>query len=353
MYKEIFKIFLKLGLLSFGGPAAHIALMHQLFVDDEKWLDDKHFLDLISLSYVIPGPSSTELALLIGRHRGGKLGLWVAGVAFILPALILVLTLAFIYLQFGNLVIVRSMLDVIGPVVVSIILFAVYQLSKKVEKSFDAIIYIIFALTLSFVVNQVLVFLIVGLSAFLYQFFFRKTHVKEGISILLIFLLFFQIGATLYGSGYVLTSYLGTLFVEPGYLSFQQMLDGVAVGQITPGPVFTTAGFLGYVLSGNILGGVVGAIGIFLPGFLLITLFYKGFTYLRDVSWFRYILSALNYAAIALMISVVIQLGLSFEMILWKYMMSVIAFIALVYKFLTPTKLIFIGAVIGMIVTII
>ncbi len=353
MYKEIFIIFLKLGLLSFGGPAAHIALMHQLFVDDEKWLDDKHFLDLISLSYVIPGPSSTELALLIGRHRGGKLGLWVAGVAFILPALILVLTLAFIYLQFGNLVIVRSMLDVIGPVVVSIILFAVYQLSKKVEKSFDAIIYIIFALTLSFVVNQVLVFLIVGLSAFLYQFFFRKTHVKEGISILLIFLLFFQIGATLYGSGYVLTSYLGTLFVEPGYLSFQQMLDGVAVGQITPGPVFTTAGFLGYVLSGNILGGVVGAIGIFLPGFLLITLFYKAFTYLRDVSWFRYILSALNYAAIALMISVVIQLGLSFEMILWKYMMSVIAFIALVYKFLTPTKLIFIGAVIGMIVTII
>lgn len=167
MYKEIFIIFLKLGLLSFGGPAAHIALMHQLFVDDEKWLDDKHFLDLISLSYVIPGPSSTELALLIGRHRGGKLGLWVAGVAFILPALILVLTLAFIYLQFGNLVIVRSMLDVIGPVVVSIILFAVYQLSKKVEKSFDAIIYIIFALTLSFVVNQVLVFLIVGLSAFL------------------------------------------------------------------------------------------------------------------------------------------------------------------------------------------
>ncbi len=90
MYTEIFKIFLKLGMLSFGGPAAHIALMHQLFVDDKKWLDDKHFLDLISLSSVIPGPSSTELALLIGRHRGGKLGLWVAGIAFILPALILV-----------------------------------------------------------------------------------------------------------------------------------------------------------------------------------------------------------------------------------------------------------------------
>lgn len=353
MYKEIFTIFFKLGLLSFGGPAAHIALMHQMFVDDKKWLDEKHFLDLISLSSVIPGPSSTELALLIGRHRGGKLGLWVAGIAFIMPALILVLVLAFIYIQFGNLVLIKSMLDVIAPAVVSIIMFAVYQLSKKVIKSYDAIFYIVSALVLSFFLNQIFVFLVMGLFAFLFHYLYRKSVVKEGMSLLLIFLLFFQIGATLYGSGYVLTSYLETLFVEPGFLTFQQMLDGVAVGQITPGPVFTTAGFLGYVLSGNVLGGIVGAIGIFLPGFLLITFFYKGFTYLKDVMWFRHILQALNYAAIALMISVVIQLGISFELDIWKYIISITGLVLLLTKFITPSKLIFTAAIIGMIISFI
>ena len=349
MYFDIFKVFLKLGLLSFGGPAAHIALMHQLFVDEKKWLDEKHFLDLISLASVIPGPSSTELALLIGRHRGGKLGLWVAGVAFIMPALILVLVLAYIYIQFGNLLIITSMLDIIAPAVVSIIMFAVYQLSKKVIKGYDAIFYIIIALILSFFVNQVIVFIVMGLIAFIYRYLFRTSVIKEGMSLILIFLLFFQIGATLYGSGYVLTSYLETLFVEPGYLTFQQMLDGVAVGQITPGPVFTTGGFLGYVLSGNILGGVVGAIGIFLPGFLLITFFYKGFTYLRDVSWFRDILKALNYAAIALMISVVIQLGISFDVDVWKYLVSIVGLMLLLFKLLTPSKLILLAAIIGII----
>ncbi len=171
------------------------------------------------------------------------------------------------------------------------------------------------------------------------------------MSLILIFLLFFQIGATLYGSGYVLTSYLETLFVEPGYLTFQQMLDGVAVGQITPGPVFTTAGFLGYVLSGNILGGVVGAIGIFLPGFLLITFFYQGFTYLRDVSWFRDILKALNYAAIALMISVVIQLVISFDLVVWKYAISGTGLLLLVLKVLSPSQLIVLAAITGIIVS--
>ena len=196
-----------------------------------------------------------------------------------------------------------------------------------------------------------IVFIVRGLIAFIYRYLFRTSVIKEGMSLILIFLLFFQIGATLYGSGYVLTSYLETLFVEPGYLTFQQMLDGVAVGQITPGPVFTTGGFLGYVLSGNILGGVVGAIGIFLPGFLLITFFYKGFTYLRDVSWFRDILKALNYAAIALMISVVIQLGISFDLVVWKYAISGTGLLLLVLKVLSPSQLIVLAAITGIIVS--
>ena len=351
MYKEIFLIFFKLGLLSFGGPAAHIALMHQLFVDEKKWLDEKHFLDLISLSSIIPGPSSTELALLIGRHRGGKLGLWIAGIAFILPALMLVLFLAYIYIEFGNLFVIKNMLDVIAPTVVSIIMFAVYQLSKKVIKGYDAIVYITIALALSFFVNQIAVFIILGIAAFLYRYLFRRSHVHEAMSLIMIFLLFFQIGATLYGSGYVLTSYLETLFVSPGHLTFQQMLDGVAVGQITPGPVFTTAGFLGYVLSGNVIGGIIGAVGIFLPGFLLITFFYKGFQYLREVNWFKDILKALNYAAIALMISVVIDLGISFDFIWWKYLISISGIVLLVAKVLTPSKLIFVAACIGLLIS--
>jgi chromate transporter len=353
MYVEITYVFFKLGLLSFGGPAAHIALMHQVFVDEKKWLDEKHFLDLISLASVIPGPSSTELALLIGRHRGGKLGLWLAGAAFICPALVLVLALAYVYIEFGELLVIQSMLTVIAPVIVSIILYAVYQLSKKMIKSYDAFIYIPIAFVLSVRMNPVIVFLIIGLLAFTYQYLFRKTQVKEGISIILIFFLFFQIGATLYGSGYVLTSYLESLFVQPGHLTLQQMLDGIAVGQITPGPVFTTAGFLGYILSGHPLGGIVGAIGIFLPGFLLITFFYKGFEYLREAHWFSYILKALNYTAIALMVSVSFQLGLSFEFLYWKYAVIFIGFCLLMIKLLTPSKLIFMAAMLGIIISIV
>lgn len=350
MYLEIFVEFSRLGFIAFGGPAAHVSMMHDRFVDQKKWLDDKHFLDLMSLSSVIPGPSSTELVLLIGRHRGGILGLYVAGLAFILPALSMVLGLSFIYVEYGDIPEIGNVLSMIAPVIIAIIIHAVYKLILKVVKSYHQVLWIVFAFLLAFSLNQIAVFFIVGLSAFLYPFLFKRSHkAREAMSLLMIFWVFFQIGATLYGSGYVLASYLESFFVNTNILSFQQVIDAITVGQITPGPVFTTAGFVGFILSGNIFGGLLGALGIFLPGFLLITFLYNTMEYLRSASWFKHVLTALNAAAIALMAHVVIDLTMSDFSIL-KVILTVLSFGLLLSKKISSTVLILFAALLSVIV---
>ena len=352
MYQEIFLEFIRLGFIAFGGPAAHVSMMHDRFVVEKKWLDDKHFLDLVSLSSVIPGPSSTELVLLIGRHRGGILGLYIAGLSFILPALSMVFGLSYLYVRFGDVPEIGNILTLISPVIVAIIMYAIYKLMIKVVKSYVQVVWIIIAFLLALMFNQIFVFLIVGLAGGLYPILFKKRQkLNELMSVWMIFWLFFQIGGTLYGSGYVLASYLDTFFVSTNYVSYQQVVDAITVGQITPGPVFTTAGFMGYVLSGNIVGGIFGAVGIFLPGFLLITFLYKVMEYLRQAAWFKYVLMTLNAAAIALMIHVVIDLTvIDFSLI--KLFLTVISFGLLLSKKISTTKLILISIAISVIIAI-
>lgn len=352
MIKELFFEFLRLGFIAFGGPAAHISFMHERFVEKKGWLDDKHFVDLMSLSSVIPGPSSTELVLLIGRHRGGILGLWIAGLSFILPALSMVLGLSYLYVSYGELIEIGDLLTYLSPVIIAIILYAVYKLSVKVIRSYKHVLWVLFAFVIAFVLNQIVVFIIVSLFAFLYERLKApQKQVLEGMSLFLILWLFFQIGATLYGSGYVLPSYLNTFFVDSGWLTYQQVIDAITVGQVTPGPVFTTAGFVGYILSGQVLGGILGAIGIFLPGFLLITFLYGGMKYLRQASWFQPILVALNAAAIALMMHVVIDL-ISVDFSWLNVLIIAVSFALLLSKKVSSMLLIMLGLLLSVIVVI-
>ena len=339
MYVELFIEFFRLGLVAFGGPAAHVSMMHERFVEKKQWLSDKHFLDLVSLSSVIPGPSSTELTLLIGRYRGGILGLWIAGISFILPALSMVLGISVLYISYGDLSEVSLILDYISPVIIAIIMYAIVKLTNKILSSYMIAFWIIFSFLIAFVFNQVFVFLIVSIFAgLLEQIKHKIPKIRESMSLIMILWIFFQIGATLYGSGYVLASYLETFFVDAGILSFQEVIDAITVGQITPGPVFTTAGFVGFVISGNIFGGLLGAFGIFLPGFLLITFLYRWIEYLRNSTWFQPILAALNAAAIALMLHVVVNLTLV-DVTWLKLILMIVSFILLWSKKVTSSQL--------------
>jgi chromate transporter len=352
MYKTIFLEFFKLGVIAFGGPAGHIALMQRRFVEELKWLDENHFLDLVSVSSLIPGPSSTELTLLIGRHKGGIKGLWIAGISFILPALIMVLSLAYLYIQYGQLDMIQSIFFYVLPVMVSIILFVTFNLSKKVIHKHIDFILLVFSLGLSVMIPQVFVFIILGVVGYVLSIRSKRMdHIHEGITILSLFLIFIYIGSTLYGSGYVLISYLQTAFVQTGLMSAETLLDAVSIGQITPGPVFTTAAFIGYILTGNVFAGVLSAVAIFLPGFIIISLMYPWFENLRRKNNTKKVLHALHIAAIALLVKIIIDYSVLLSSDFIRVGLALVGLVLLMSKKVSPTMLITISIVIGMIVS--
>lgn len=351
MYKSIFLEFLKLGIIAFGGPAGHIALMHKRFVEQLSWLDENHFLDLVSVSSLIPGPSSTELTLLIGRHKGGVKGLWIAGISFILPALIMVLALAYFYLTYGQLDVIQSIFFYVLPVMVSIIVFVTFNLSKKVLKRHIDVILTVAALGLSVFIPQVFVFVVLGGVGYVLSVREKKMdHIHEGITILSLFFIFIYIGATLYGSGYVLISFLQTAFVETNLMGLNTLLDAVSVGQITPGPVFTTAAFIGYILTENVFAGIISAVAIFLPGFLIISLMYPWFERLRLKAHTKHVLHGLHIAAIALLMRVIIDYSILLSSDVIRVFIACVGVLCLMSKKVSPTMLIAASVVLGLIV---
>ncbi len=257
--KEIFRTFLRLGLIAFGGPVAHIGLMEEVLVKEKKWIDSEKFLDLLSISNLIPGPNSTELAISIGYRLGGVRGLIAAGTAFILPAMALVMILALLYVQYGAMPQFAHILLGIQPVVLAIIFSALLRLFKKTITEPLAMLLagtlVIWQLTLR---PQEVLLLLAG--ALLY---FCAKKVRQNrlnavgvLPLSVLFLTFLKIGALLYGSGYVLIAFLQSEFVDRlGVLTSHQLLDAVALGQVKPGPLFTTATFIGTILSGPVGGG--------------------------------------------------------------------------------------------------
>jgi chromate transporter len=319
--KEIAKVFLKLGFTAFGGPAAHIAMMQQEVISKRKWLSEQHFLDLIGATNLIPGPNSTEMAIHIGHERAGWKGLIVAGLCFILPAVFITGFFAWGYKNYGHLPEIQPYIYGIKPAIIAVILAAVYPLAKKSLKSILLAVIGIAVLILSLLdFNEIYLMFGAGLFALLWyiirnqkvkntSIFLPLTLMKVSTTTVLtatnmnLFWIFLKIGAILYGSGYVLFAFLDAELVATGLLTRQQLIDAIAVGQFTPGPVFSSVTFIGYQING-LSGAVVSTIAIFLPSFIFVALLNPLVKKMRGSKPFSAFLDAVNIASVAIIISV-------------------------------------------------
>jgi chromate transporter len=329
---ELALLFLKLGTIAFGGPAAHIAMMEQEVVQRRHWLTEAEFLDRVGAANLIPGPSSTELVIHIGHRRAGWPGLIVAGCCFILPAACSVGLLAWIYVRFGALPVASGLLYGVKPVVIAVILQALWNFSRTAIRSrWLALVGVIAAALALVPVHPLLVLIAGGAAAGIRNLLARPRPTRKSaagalislgskaaasgvaaaaaIGVGAIFTAFVKIGSVLFGSGYVLLAFLRAEFVERrGWLTSQQLLDAVAVGQITPGPVFTTATFIGYLLHGP-AGALAATAGIFLPAFVFVAASAPLIPRLRRSAFAGAVLDGINVASLALMAVVTWQLG--------------------------------------------
>lgn len=363
--KEIAKLFLKLGFIGFGGPAAHIAMMQQEVVTKKKWMSEQHFLDLLGATNLIPGPNSTEMAIHIGYDKSGWKGLIVAGMCFILPAVFITGIFAWLYKTYGTLPEIQPWIYGINPAIIAIIIGVVYPLAKKSIKSYSLAFIGIAVLVLSFFgISEIYLMFGAGLLAlaFFYiqnqnkntlqnfiplvflqfnsQNFFSETNIR-------LFWIFLKIGAILYGSGYVLFAFLDTELVETGLLSRQQLMDAIAVGQFTPGPVFSSVTFIGYQING-ISGAVLSTIAIFLPSFILVALVNPLMKKLRNSKNLSAFLDAVNVASVAIIAAICIMMAKE-SIIDWRTVSIAIISAVVVFQFnkINSAFIVFGGALLG------
>ena len=333
---EIALVFLELGTIAFGGPAVHLAMMEEEFVQRRKWITHAEFLDRLATANLIPGPSSTEVAIFVGQLKRGWRGLIVAGCCFIIPAALIVSVIAWAYVRFGSLPKVEGVLHAIKPAVVAIVIQALGKLGRTALRTGLLAVIAVLAAWLSFLgVSPVVVLVFAGLlSAATLVMKTRMLGVSIGLPRFLglpkvvvgamavattgaafpvglarLFLSFLKIGSVVFGSGYVLLAFLQTEFVERlHWLTDKQLIDAVAVGQFTPGPVFTTATFIGYVVAGW-AGAVVATVGVFLPGFVLVAVSGPLIPRLRRSAVAAAALDGVVAGSLALMAVVAWQLG--------------------------------------------
>jgi chromate transporter len=329
---EIALVFLKLGIISFGGPAAHMALMENEFVRRRQWITHADFLDRLAAANLIPGPSSTEVAIFIGHSKRGWAGLTVAGCCFIIPAALIVALIAEVYVRFGTLPQVAGGLFAIKPAVIAIILQALWSLARTATKTKQLAAIGIVSIILSAIgLSPLTVLAIAGIASAARVWFERREDAAlfvasplrtlallsaatvaasaVPVSLLRLFLSFLKIGSVVFGSGYVLLAFLRTEFIDHlHWITEQQLIDAVAVGQFTPGPVFTTATFIGYLVAGA-PGAIVATTGIFLPGFFLVALSGPLIPKLRRSPIAGAVLDGIVVGSLALMAVVAWQLG--------------------------------------------
>ena len=316
--RELALLFLRLGATAFGGPAAHIAMMEDEVVRRRGWLTREELLDLLSAASLIPGPNSTELAIHIGYRRHGWRGLIVAGVCFILPAALIVTFIAWLYVRYSKLPQAEAVLFGVKPVIIAIIAQALWRLGTTAMKSPLLVSAAIVALIAAFAgVHELIV--LFGTGAFMMMMLTPRAMyiaplaaipaAAPAVGLWPLFIFFLKVGSILFGSGYVLIAFLRADLVERWHwLTEAQLLDAVAVGQITPGPVFTTATFIGYLL-GGVNGAAVATIGIFLPAFVFVAISGPLVPRLRKSKAAGAFLDGVNAATVALMIFVTWQLG--------------------------------------------
>jgi chromate transporter len=379
---ELALIFLRLGTTAFGGPAAHIALMEQEFVRRRGWLTHEEFLDMIGAANLVPGPSSTEVAIHIGLRRAGWVGLVLAGVCFILPAALLVSGFAWAYVRFGSLPSFQAALYGIKPVVVAVVAQAIWNLGRKAIDTWLKRGLIVLCGVLAWLgVSALPVLLGSGVVAGLMAV--RKDHKLRSVLPLLqllatiaflallpvaweslrhgrpspdalsVFLYFLKLGSVMYGSGYVLLAFLERDLVTGWrWLTKGQLLDAVAVGQFTPGPVFTTATFIGYILAGP-FGAVCATVGIFIPAFIFVAVSGKVLPKLRLSPVSSGFLDGVNAAALALMAVVLVKLGMDAVQDLAAATILVVAAVALIRFRLNSALLIAAGGLVGVILSLV
>lgn len=332
-------LFLKLGTISFGGPAAHVALIEGEVVRKRQWVTKQQFLDMLGAANLIPGPTSTEMAINVGFVRAGWAGLCVAGASFIVPAALITGIFAWIYVRFGNLPRAASVLAGIKPAVVAIIAIAIWRLGKTAVK--DAGLAVLGALSLAAFLmglNPIAILLGGGVLGMLGRRFsslraatgsllvwpifpLRRVPIIGALAVAVesavarpsvwrIALFFLKVGAVLYGGGYVLLAFLEHGLVQQhAWLTQQQLLDAVAIGQFTTGPVLSTATFIGYIL-GGVPGAAVATVGIFLPSFFYVALLAPVLFRLRQSAWIAAFLDSVNVSALALMAGVTFRLAI-------------------------------------------
>ena len=320
---EIAKLFLKLGIIGFGGPAVHIAMMEEEVVRKKKWMDHDHFLDLVGATNLVPGPNSTEMTMHIGRERGGWKGLLVAGCCFILPAVIITIFFAWVYKRYGTLPQAEAFMYGIKPAIIAVIITLMIRLGKTAFKTIELWVTGIAVAILAFAgCNEIYLLFGAGAAGMLLYTGRRKTMMMNILPFTLLqvnsfsidasrwklFWIFLKIGAILYGSGYVLFAFLDTELVAKGFLSHKELTDAIAVGQFTPGPVFSSATFIGWQL-GNLPGAIAATIGIFLPSFLFVAFLNPLVPALRKSRLMSAFLDSVNAASIALILAICIKLG--------------------------------------------
>ena len=368
---EVSAVFLRMGLTAFGGPAAHIGMFRHEVVERRKWVSDDQFLDLLGATNLIPGPNSTEMAIHLGYLRAGWAGLLAGGIAFTLPAMLIVMVFSWLYVRYGSTPQADALLYGIKPVMVAIIAQAMWELGRKGIKGPLTLLVAAGAFGLYFLtINELLLLLTGGLVVMLVQNrsrlrsmlrkntalfitpLFAAATAPVPFSLGLMFLTFLKIGAVLYGSGYVLIAFLRADFVDRlGWITEQQLLDAITIGQITPGPLFTSATFIGYLL-GGVPAALLATLAIFLPSYVFVAFSNPLIPRLRGSPWFGPLLDGVIAASLGLIAGVTVQLGRASLVDLTTILIfGVTLFILFRFK-INSTWLVIAGAVIGLIVSL-
>jgi chromate transporter len=346
---ELAALFTRLGFTAFGGPAAHIAMMEEEVVRRRGWLTREEFLDLLAATNLIPGPNSTEMAIHVGRHRAGLPGLIVAGACFIVPATLIVLLCAVLYVRYGTVPQARWLLYGVSPVIIAIVVQALWSLFRSALKDLPTRAAGIGVAALSLAgIGEIPLLALAGLGVMAAKNVrWRAAAAVEPVTLTAVFLFFLKVGSVLYGSGYVLLAFLeGDLVERWEWLTAQQLLDAIAVGQFTPGPVFTTATFVGYLV-GGLPGSLVATVGIFLPAFVFVAALNPLIPLLRRSRWAGAFLDGVVAASLALMAVVTWKLGAAALVDLITVVLAALSLAILVRYRINSAWLVGAGAALG------
>jgi chromate transporter len=365
--REVVLLFLKLGVIGFGGPAAHIAMMRDEVVRRRRWIDDARFLDLLGMTNLIPGPNSTEMAIHLGYVRAGWPGLVLGGACFIVPAMVIVLALAWAYVSYGARPEATAALYGIKPVIIAVVVQAAWGLARTAVKGpLLAMLGVVTIALYAVRVHELVLLLGGGLAIVLARRLgggrpaplvllaasgagSAVVGAAVAVSLTTLCLTFLKIGAVLYGSGYVLLAFLRSDFVERlQWLTDRQLLDAVAIGQFTPGPVFTTATFIGYVVAGW-AGGLLATLAIFLPSFVFVALSHPLVPKIRASPAAAAFLDGVNVAALGLMVMVTWQLARSAIVDVTTAVLALVAAVALIVFRVNSAWLVLGGALLGVV----